>query len=60
MAKSVAKPAETIVEEKKIAANAVETIATVEIHAPAEHGKDEIEISIEKKLVALFTLQQND
>jgi hypothetical protein len=60
MAKSVAKPAETIVEENKKAANAVETIETVEIHAPAEHVKDETEISIEKKLIALFTLQQND
>jgi hypothetical protein len=60
MAESVAKPAETIVEENKKAANAVETIETVEIHAPAEHVKDETEISIEKKLIALFTLQQND
>ncbi|MEI8049434.1 MAG: C4-type zinc ribbon domain-containing protein [Bacteroidota bacterium] len=60
MAKSVAKPAETIVEENKKAANAVETIETVEIHAPAEHVKEETEISIEKKLIALYTLQQND
>jgi len=57
MAKSVAKPAETIGEENKKAKNAVES---VEIHVPAEHVKDEIEISIEKKLIALYTLQQND
>jgi uncharacterized protein len=59
MAKSVAKPAETIGEENNKATNAVETSETVEIHAP-EHVKDETEISIEKKLIALFTLQQND
>jgi predicted nucleic acid-binding Zn-ribbon protein len=60
MAKSVAKPAETIGEENNKATNAVGTSETVEIHASAEHGKDETEISIEKKLIALFTLQQND
>jgi hypothetical protein len=60
MAKSVAKPAETIGEENNKAASASETKVTVEIHAPAEHGKDETEISIEKKLIALYTLQQND
>jgi uncharacterized protein len=59
MAKSVAKPAETIGEENNKATNAVETSETVEFHAP-EHTKDETEISIEKKLIALFTLQQND
>jgi len=58
MAKSVAKPAETIGEENNMASNAVETSETVEIHA--DHGKDETEISIEKKLIALYTLQQND
>jgi len=60
MAKSVAKPAETIGEENLKASNAVETSETVEISAPAEHVKDETEISIEKKLIALYTLQQND
>lgn len=60
MAKSVAKPAETIGEENHKASNAVTTIETVEIHASAEHVKDETEISIEKKLMALYTLQQND
>jgi uncharacterized protein len=60
MAKSVAKPAETIGEENNKATNAVETSETVENHAPADHGKDETEISIEKKLIALYTLQQND
>ncbi len=60
MAKSVAKPAEKIAEEKNTATNAVEAIETVEIHTPVEHVKDETEISIEKKLIALFTLQQND
>jgi hypothetical protein len=59
MAKSVAKPAETIGEEKNKATNAVESSETVENHAP-EHVKDESEVSIEKKLIALFTLQQND
>jgi uncharacterized protein len=60
MAKSVAKPAETIGEENNKATNATETSETVVIHASTEHGKDETEISIEKKLIALFTLQQND
>jgi uncharacterized protein len=60
MAKSVAKPAETIGEENNKAANAVETSETVETPAHVDHGKDETEISIEKKLIALFTLQQND
>jgi uncharacterized protein len=60
MAKSVAKPAETISEENNKVTNAVESGETVEIHVPAEHVKDETEISIEKKLIALFTLQQND
>ena len=60
MAKSVAKPAETIGEENLKASNTIETSETVEIQAPAEHAKDETEISIEKKLIALFTLQQND
>jgi len=60
MAKSVAKPAETIGEENNKAANAIETIESVEIPVIADHGKDETEVSIEKKLVALYTLQQND
>jgi uncharacterized protein len=60
MAKSVAKPAVTPGEENKNAANAVEAVVTAEIHAAPEHGKDETEISIEKKLIALYTLQQND
>ena len=60
MAKSVAKPAETIGEESLKASNAVNTSETVDIHASAEHAKDETEISIEKKLMALYTLQQND
>ena len=59
MAKSVAKPAETVGEEKNKATNAVESGETTEIHTP-EPAKDEVEISIEKKLIALFTLQQND
>jgi hypothetical protein len=60
MAKSVAKPAETISEESLKVSNTVNTSETVEIIAPAEHVKDETEISIEKKLIALYTLQQND
>lgn len=60
MAKSVAKPAETIGEENNKAINAVNTNETVGIVAPVEHAKDETEISIEKKLIALYTLQQND
>ncbi len=60
MAKSVAKPAEKISEEKIIASTTVETIETVAIPALIDHGKEETEISIERKLVALYTLQQND
>jgi uncharacterized protein len=60
MAKSVAKPAETNGEDIIKAANQIETTETVENHAVKEHGKDETEISIEKKLIALYTLQQND
>src|SRR5665811_357047 len=60
MAKSVAKQAETIGEENPKDSNAVKTSETVEIHAPVEHVKDETEISIEKKLIALYNLQQND
>jgi len=60
MAKSVAKPAETIGEEKNKASNAVITNETVQLAAPAEQVKDETEVSIEKKLIALYTLQQND
>ncbi len=60
MAKSVAKPAETIGEESLKASNAVNISETVETPAPVEHVKDETEISIEKKLIALYTLQQND
>lgn len=60
MAKSVAKPAESNGEESINAANQIETTKTVENHAVKEHGKDETEISIEKKLIALYTLQQND
>ncbi|MDO9256493.1 MAG: C4-type zinc ribbon domain-containing protein [Bacteroidales bacterium] len=60
MAKSVAKPAETISEVSLKASNAVNTSETTESSAPIEHVKDETEISIEKKLIALYTLQQND
>jgi len=60
MAKSVAKPAEKSGEEINKATNAIETTETVEITVPTEHVKDEIEVSIEKKLIALYTLQQND
>jgi len=60
MAKSVAKPAETIGEEKNNVTNAVESGEAAQIQSAAEHAKDETEISIEKKLIALFTLQQND
>jgi len=60
MAKSVAKPAETIGEEKNKASDAVTTNETAQITAPAEPVKDETEVSIEKKLIALYTLQQND
>lgn len=60
MAKSVAKPAEKISEEKINDTTPVETIETVAIPAPIDHGKEETEISIERKLVALYTLQQND
>jgi hypothetical protein len=60
MAKSVAKQAETIGEENPKASNAVKTSETIEIPTPVEHVKDETEISIEKKLIALYSLQQND
>jgi len=60
MAKSVAKPAEIIVEDINKAENVIETSEIVETSASTDHGKDETEISIEKKLIALFTLQQND
>jgi predicted nucleic acid-binding Zn-ribbon protein len=60
MAKSVAKPAETIGEENPKASNTVITSETVENPASFEHTKDETEISIEKKLIALYSLQQND
>jgi len=60
MAKSVAKPVETISEENLQASNVVKSSETIEIPTPVEHGKDETEISIEKKLIALYSLQQND
>ncbi len=60
MAKSVAKPAETIGEENLKTSKAANSSETVEIPASVEHPKDETEISIEKKLIALFSLQQND
>jgi hypothetical protein len=60
MAKSVAKPAETILEENSKATNAIETSERIGIPTHDDHGKDETEISIEKKLIALYTLQQND
>ena len=58
MAKSVAKPTEITSEEIKQATIINEPI-TVEDHQAAT-GKDETEISIEKKLGALYMLQQND
>jgi uncharacterized protein len=60
MAKSVAKPAETSGEDINKATNAIETSETVENPAADSPVKDETEISIEKKLIALYTLQQND
>ncbi len=60
MAKSVAKPAETRGEDINKATNAIETSETVENPASDSPVKDETEISIEKKLIALYTLQQND
>lgn len=60
MAKSVAKPAETIGNETNKAINAAETVETAGTPQAAEPVKDESEISIEKKLIALYALQQND
>jgi len=60
MAKSVAKPAETNGEDINKAAIVTEASEIVEIPSSKEHAKDETEISIEKKLIALYTLQQND
>jgi len=59
MAKSVAKPTEKSGIEKPKAT--VAPITTESVEKPvAEAAKDETEISIEKKLIALYTLQQND
>lgn len=62
MAKSVSKPTEKSGKEKTKAA--IAPVATEAVETPvapvAEAVKEETEISIEKKLIALFTLQQND
>lgn len=60
MAKSIAKPAEKSGEEINKVKNAPETTESTEISASAEHTKDETELSIEKRLIALYSLQQND
>ncbi len=60
MAKSVAKPAKKSAEEINKATDAIEVSENVENQPSADQAKDEIEITIEKKLVALYTLQQND
>lgn len=60
MAKSVAKPAQTIAEENMKASDAVISNESAGISGSAEPVKDETEVSIEKKLIALYTLQQND
>lgn len=60
MAKSVAKPAETSGEDINKATNAIETNEIVGNPISNVSVKDETEISIEKKLIALYTLQQND
>ena len=60
MAKSVAKPAETKGEENLKTSNTTKSGEKVESSASVEQTKDETEISIEKKLIALYTLQQND
>jgi len=60
MAKSVAKPAETIGEDKKKATVAAENSQVIENQQTPDHVKDETEISIEKKLFALYSIKQND
>jgi predicted nucleic acid-binding Zn-ribbon protein len=59
MAKSVIKPAVEAVSQPE---QSVSTNLAPEVTQPlvTEPVKDETEISVEKKLVALFTLQQND
>lgn len=56
MAKSVAKTSK----EKTVKPVTAETEEEVVVVAHAKHDTDETEISVEKKLVALFTLQQID
>ncbi len=60
MAKNVAKPAEIVADENVKIENAIETVEIAEVHLPLDHGKEESEVSIEQKLGALYTLQQND
>jgi uncharacterized protein len=60
MAKSIAKPAEKSGEEINKVKNAPEITESTDISASAEQTKDETELSIEKRLIALYTLQQND
>lgn len=60
MAKSIAKPAESISEDTNKAVIANKNSETIENQSNHDHGKDETEISIEKKLYALYLLQQND
>jgi len=60
MAKSLANPAESIGEEINKVANATESGETIATPVTAEPSKEETESSIEKKLIALYTLQQND
>lgn len=60
MAKSVAKPAETKGEENLKPSNNTNSGKNIETSASVEQPKDETEISIEKKLIALYSLQQND
>lgn len=60
MAKSLANPAESIGDEINKVVNAPESGETTGTQVPAEPLKEETESSIEKKLIALYTLQQND
>jgi hypothetical protein len=60
MAKTAAKSTENIVEESAISVSASKTTEVITGHSHADHGKEESEMSIEKKLIALYSVQQND
>jgi len=60
MAKTSAKPADSKTEATKQASISTEVVITDTTNQLSAHEADKVEISIEKKLVALFSLQQID